>query len=200
MFVRMSTITGAKNIDAGVTFLGEKVLAELSAHRGFKGLTATADRKGGTLGVLGMWETLADLEASDSAVSKVRREAVAVVGGTVEVKTMEQVAMATAGSPPRVGDPIYVERETMDPAIVDQVIAHFTSSVLPQMKQTDGFKMCRHMIDRATGEGTVGVMFDDEAKLRAALEHADEWKAEAATHGVTLSGPSVREVVFSHLV
>ncbi|GAC1318696.1 MAG: hypothetical protein NVSMB16_14830 [Acidimicrobiales bacterium] len=200
MFVRMITVTGAKDIDAGVKFLGDTGVGELSSQKGFKGLTASADRKAGTVGVLGLWETLADLEASESGASKVRKEGLAIIGGTVQVKTMEQVDVATAGSRPKVGDPMYVERETMDPAIVDQVIAHFSTSVIPRMKETDGFKMCRHMIDRATGEGTVGVIFDDEAKLRAALEHADEWKAEAATHGVTLSGPSVREVVFSHIV
>ncbi|GAC1360019.1 MAG: hypothetical protein NVSMB4_18660 [Acidimicrobiales bacterium] len=200
MFVRMITVQGAKDIDGGAKFLGDKAVAELSSQKGFKGLTATADRKAGTLGILSLWDTQADLEASESESSKLRDEGLAIIGGTVQIHIMEQVATVPPGSPPKAGDPMYVERESMDPAIVDQVIAHFTTSVIPRMKETDGFKMCRHMIDRATGEGVVGVLFDDEAKLRATLEHAEEWKAEAATHGVTLHGPSVREVVFSHLV
>ncbi|GAC1602352.1 MAG: hypothetical protein NVS3B21_30490 [Acidimicrobiales bacterium] len=200
MFVRMITVNGANDIDGGVKFLGDKAAPEMSGHKGFKGLTATADRKAGTIGIVSLWDTQADLEASESGSSKLREAGLAIIGGTVAIHIMEQVATATAGSPPKVGDPMYVERESMDPAIVDQVVAHFTTSVIPQMKETDGFKLCRHMIDRATGEGVVGVVFDDEAKLRATLEHADEWKAEAASHGVTLSGPSVREVVFSHLV
>ena len=81
MFVRVNTVTGAKNIDAGVAFLRDKVVPELKGQKGFRGLTASGNRSTGDFGILGLWETLEDLKASDSAVSKLRQESVAVIGG-----------------------------------------------------------------------------------------------------------------------
>ena len=43
MHARISTISGTTDIEAGVRFLGEKVVPELQQQRGFRGLTASGD-------------------------------------------------------------------------------------------------------------------------------------------------------------
>jgi hypothetical protein len=58
MFVRMNTVTGAENIDAGVTFLQDKVIPEVRGQKGFRGLTASGNRSTGDFGILGLWDTL----------------------------------------------------------------------------------------------------------------------------------------------
>jgi len=44
MFVRVNTVTGAENIDAGVAHLQDKVIPELQGQKGFRGLTASGNR------------------------------------------------------------------------------------------------------------------------------------------------------------
>ena len=73
MHVRISTIRGATDIDAGIRLLGEKVVPELQQQRGFRGITASADRAGGIVAVVSLWETEQDMTASESAAGKVRR-------------------------------------------------------------------------------------------------------------------------------
>jgi hypothetical protein len=81
MFVRVNSVTGAQNIDAGVAFLRNKVVPELTGEKGFRGLTVSGNRSTGDFGILGLWETLEDLEASDSAVSKLARRRWRLSGG-----------------------------------------------------------------------------------------------------------------------
>ena len=83
MHTRVLTFTGAKNIDAGVDFLRQKVVPVLNDQKGYRGITASADRSGGVLGILSLWETQADREASDSALANARQESIDIVGGDV---------------------------------------------------------------------------------------------------------------------
>jgi hypothetical protein len=39
MFARVNNVTGAKDIDAGVAYLRDKVVPELQGQKGFRGLT-----------------------------------------------------------------------------------------------------------------------------------------------------------------
>ena len=91
MFVRVNTITGAENIDAGVAYLQDKVIPELAGQKGFRGLTASGNRSTAEFGILGLWDTRQALEASDSVASKLRQEAMKTVGGQVSVTIMEQM-------------------------------------------------------------------------------------------------------------
>jgi hypothetical protein len=91
MFARVNTVTGAKDIDAGVAFLRDKVVPELQGQKSFRGLTMSGNRSTGEVGILGFWAMLEDLEASGSTVSKLRKEAMDVLSGEIAVATMEQV-------------------------------------------------------------------------------------------------------------
>jgi hypothetical protein len=51
------------------------------------------------------------------------------------------------------------------------------------------------MVNRATGEGFVGSLWENAQARQAALEVAMARRGEAAARGVTLSEPSLREVV-----
>ena len=58
MFVRVNTVTGAKDMDAGVEFLRDKVVPEVRGQKGFRGLTASGNRSTGEFGILSIWESL----------------------------------------------------------------------------------------------------------------------------------------------
>src|SRR5712692_5983062 len=83
MHARVITFSGAKNIDDGLTFLKEKVMPIVTGQKGYRGISASADRQGGVFGVLSLWETEGDRQASDKALADVRQEALGIVGGQV---------------------------------------------------------------------------------------------------------------------
>jgi heme-degrading monooxygenase HmoA len=199
MFVRVNTVTGAKNMDAGVEFLRDKVVQELKGQKGFRGLTASGNRSTGDFGILGLWDSLEDLNASDSAVSKIRQEAIAIIGGEISVATMEQMVGEVARPQNLVGCPLRLVRVKMDPAKVDEHIAFFRSDVLPELKGAPGFLAVRNMVDRSTGEGVVGTIWADEDSMRSSEATAEERRQRAATRGVQLSEPTYRTILFSHL-
>jgi len=200
MFVRVNSVTGAHNIDAGVAILRDKVIPELEGQRGFRGLTASGNRSTGELGILGLWDTLEDLEASDSAVSKLRTETMAALGGQVSVETMEEVVNDMARPQDMVGRPVRVVRIKMDPAKVDDHIAFFRSDVLPEMKAAPGFLAVRNMINRATGEGVVGTIWSDEDSMKAQEPQAEKRRQRVVALGINISDPSYRTVLLGHLV
>lgn len=90
MHVRITTITGASDIDGGLAVLRDQVVPQLQQQQGFGGLSAAGDRAGGVVTVLSLWDTQADLEASESAANKARDDVARVIGGDVSVERYEQ--------------------------------------------------------------------------------------------------------------
>jgi heme-degrading monooxygenase HmoA len=196
----MNTVTGAKDIDAGVTLLQEKVLPEVQGQKGFRGLTASGNKSTGEFGILGLWDTLEDLKASESVVAKLRDEVVSTIGGDIDVAVMEQVVVEVAQPRDMTGCSLRLVRIKIDPAKVDEQVGFFKSDVLPALKAQPGFVAVRNMIDRSTGEGAVGSVWADEDSMRAAEAGAEERRQQASARGVTISEPTFRTVLFSHVV
>src|SRR5437588_525084 len=72
MYTRLVTFTGAADIDGGLNFVRDTVAPMLREQHGFRGITAGVDRSQGVLGVLSLFDTEADRDASESAMAKVR--------------------------------------------------------------------------------------------------------------------------------
>jgi heme-degrading monooxygenase HmoA len=176
------------------------VVPELHGQKGFRGLTASGNRSTGDFGILGLWETIEGLEASDGAVSELRKDAMAVLGGQITVETMEQVVGEAARPQDLVGCPLRIVRVTMDPAKMDEHVAFFRSEVLPELKATPGFVAVRNMVNRSTGEGMVGTIWADEDSMQASESTAEERRRRALTRGVEIGEPTYRTVLFGHLV
>jgi heme-degrading monooxygenase HmoA len=198
MFTRIVTFTGATDIDAGVRYLQNTAAPLLRNQKGFRGVTASADRSGGVLGVLSLWDTEADREASDSALDKSRAEAQRIISGRVTVELFEEVGVETA-EPPTVGCSLLVRPISMDPAMIEENLDFFRREVLPQIKANPGFRAMRQMINRQTGEGMVGTVWADRAAMDAAAEAAEARRPVAAQQRVTFGEQSKREIVFAEL-
>ncbi len=102
MHTRVLTFTGAKNIDDGVAFVRDNAVPVLEEQKGYRDITASADRDGSVLGVLSLWETEADREASFGALAELRQKGLDVVGGDLKVESFEELVVEMA-SPPAVG-------------------------------------------------------------------------------------------------
>ena len=186
MFVRITTVTGARNLDAGIDFLRESVVPRLHEQNGFRGLFVSGDPSAGLVHVLAQWETRADLDASESAVDKTRDEAVRVMGGQVIVERFEQLMWLGTGTPPGAAARLHIRHAHVDPGRIEESFAFFGDSILPVIRSQPGFLGVRLLVDRDTGESRVGTMWSDEASMRASLAGADSWRAGASEHGVEL--------------
>ena len=198
MYTRLLTFRRATDIDGGVTYLRDEVLPVLNAQHGYRGVTASADRAGALLGILSLWESESDRAASDSALGKARQEAVKVVGGDLTVENFEQVAEEIT-KPPMAGCSLIVTRTSMDPASVDDNIAFFKNEVVGQIKAEPGFCALRNMIDRQTGRGVVGTVWENRGAMEAFAAKAPERRAPAVSRGITFDDMSYRELLLAEM-
>ncbi len=199
MFTRLLTFAGANNIDSGVTYLRDEVLAVLNSQRGYRGVLASAARSEGVFGVLSLWDTEADREASDSALGKSREEAVKLVGGNLTVEIFEQMA-AEVNEPPTVGSALIMIRISMDPAKIEENFALFTLEILPRLKAAPGLLVLRDMINRATGDGIISSVWTDQDALRRSSERSiAELRPEIAARGINFGETTLREIVLTEL-
>ena len=200
MHARITTLSGVTRIDEGVKYLRDEVVRPVQEQKGYRGLTASCDREAGIVSVLTLWETRDDLDASESAVEKVRREAAKAFGGKVEsVERYEQIVAEVGQDPPTAGTRLQIRRIRMDPAKVDENLEFFKSSVAPEILATPGCQGLRQMIDRASGQGAVGILWADNRALEAANAAHEERRAMAASRGVEFGELMEREVLFSAL-
>lgn len=198
MHTRVLTFTGAKNIDDGVAFIRETAVPVLGEQKGFRGVTASADRDGGVLGVLSLWETEADRDASFGPLAGLRQQGLDVVGGELTVESFEQLVEEVA-SPPTAVPALMVTRISMDPAKVDENLGVFKSEILPRIKAAPGFRALRNMIDRKTGRGAVGSVWADQDAMKNAAAEGQARRDEGRARGVSFDGDSFREIVFADM-
>jgi heme-degrading monooxygenase HmoA len=200
MHARITTVTGATKIDEGVEHLRDKVVPQLQQQKGYRGLTASGDRAAKIVTVLTLWDTQDDLDASESMADKARKEAVAAFGGeTQTVERFEQTVGEVGPNPPTPGSKLQIRPIKMDPARVEDNLAFFKSTVLPDIMATPGFQSVRQMINRSTGEGAVGTVWADDESLQAANAKADERRAMAESRGLQFGDVSTRELLFAAL-
>ena len=197
MHVRITTVTGASDIDGGLALLRDRVVPQMGEQKGFCGLSAAGDRAAGVVTVLAMWDTPADLEASESAADKARGDVVRVMGGRASVERYEQTLWDVADSRPGPGAKLHIRRIKIDPGRIDDNLEFFRRTVLPDMKARAGFLAVRHLIDRGTGEGRVGSVWADDQSLSASLAQSEQRRAMAKDRGVEFGGGRVLEVFFN---
>ncbi len=198
MHTRVITFAGAKNIDKGASYVREEVLPTINSQHGYRGLTVSADRSGGVLGVLSLWETEADRDASDGAMAKNRQEGLNIIGGEMTVETFEMMLEELA-APPAVGSPLMITRVSMEPTKIDENFALFKSEVVPRIKASPGFRALRNMMNRQTGRGIVGTVWADQEAMKSAAAEAETRRQPAIDRGVRFDDVSYREIVLADL-
>jgi heme-degrading monooxygenase HmoA len=196
MYARVLTFTGVRDVDAVVPFLEGTAREIVRSQKGYKGMSASADRSNGVLGVLSLWDSAADREASESALDKTRQDALSQFASDLTVEHFEVRAVETS-RPPDVGSALMLTRISLDPASVDETIEFFKREVAPQIAASPGFRALRNMINPETGDGLVGTVWDDEQAMRAASDEAMARRAEATSRGVTFVDTSYRQLIFN---
>jgi heme-degrading monooxygenase HmoA len=195
MYARIVTITDAKDIDAGIGWLREQLRPALRDQKGFRGLAVSAERAGGVLGVLTLWDTEADRDASWDALATTRQESRDIIGGQLSAESYEELLREAGSTPPGPGSALMLLPVSMDPADVDENLAFFRSQILPRITACQGFQQVRLLMNRKTGHGLGGSVWADEDAMRAAA--AGDSGQESVTRGVQFGEASYREIVFT---
>jgi len=194
MYARIVQSTAATDIDGGVAFVRDNVVPIAQQQHGYRGLAVSADRSASVFGVVSLWTEKAALDGSDSALAKTRDEGEEIIGGQLSVEAFEEVVFEVT-QPPTVGTSLLIRRLTMDPAKVEDNIAFFRTTILPQIKATAGFRGVRQLINRETGSAIVSTLWDDPAAMDQAAVEAEARQAQAAGR-VTFGAQSKREILF----
>ncbi len=197
MYARIVTITGAKDIDGGIGWLREQLPPVLQDQKGFRGLGVNVDRAGGILGVLTLWDTEADRDASWDALAARRQESQDIIGGQLSAETYEELLREAGSTPPAPGSALMLQPVRMDPAKIDDNLAFFKSEVLPRIKACKGFQQVRLLMNRETGHGVGGTAWADEDAMRAAVADAQARRQESTGRGVQFGEVRYREIVFT---
>jgi hypothetical protein len=195
MHARITTVTGASDIEAGLTFLRDQVVPQMQQQKGYLGLSAAGERAAGVITILSLWDRQADLEASEGAADKARDDVVGLMGGEVHVERYEQTVWETAVRPGP-GAKLHIRHIKLDPSRMDDNLEYFRQTVVADLKVRPGFLAVRHLIDRETGEGRVGSLWKDQDSLAASLAQSEPRRARAKDRGVEFGEDRVLEVVF----
>jgi quinol monooxygenase YgiN len=169
----------------------------MQQQAGFRGLSAAGDRAAGLVTMLSVWDSQADLQASESAADKARGDAVRLMGGDVSVERYEQTVCEVGDTRPGPGAKLHIRNIKLDPDRIDDILDHFRQTVAPDMKARPGFLAVRQLIDRTTGEGRVGSVWADQDALAASLAQSGQRRAAAQDRGVEFGEDRVLEVLFS---
>jgi heme-degrading monooxygenase HmoA len=184
MHARVTTVTEAADIDAGLALLRGQVVPQMQQQKGFRGLNAAGDRATGVLTVLSLWDSRADLEASESAADRARASVVPLMGGHVSVESYEETVCEASDEMRLPGAKLHIRRFKIHPNRIDDNLDFFRQKVLPDMKTRPGFLGVRQLIDRHTGEGLVGSLWIDEASLQASLAQSEQSRTNAMDRGI----------------
>jgi len=199
MYARLVMLTGVSDIDAAVDYLRGTALPVAQSQRGYKGISAAADRSAGLLGILSLWETAADRDASESALAKNREDARNNLATDLSVEILDQVA-GQVGNPPAIGNAVAVTTISMDPSRIAENTGVFNNEVMPKVSQMAGFRSARLLINPSTGQGRISSIWDDEQSRQAALDATQALRDDiAANHGITIGERLLAEVVFTDL-
>jgi hypothetical protein len=198
MHARLVTITGT-DVDAAVRFLDEKVVPVASQQKGFRQVAASGDRSRGLVNIISVWESKGDLEASDSAIGKLRQEGLGLFGGQATVSAFEQVVWEIAATPPQPGCSLRLVTYNTDPSRVEDNIAWFKSDVAPAIMATPGIRAVRNLVNRETGEGRVGTVFSDRPSLDAAADTRARLMAAARERGIEFGEDTILEVLYGRM-
>jgi quinol monooxygenase YgiN len=101
-FVRLITVNGDPDkLDAAIVQIRNQVLAILKAQKGYRALIVSVDRQTGRLSASSVWDSKADLDASESKLAGPRAEAAKAAGAgpnDVQVEIFETAVVELSAS------------------------------------------------------------------------------------------------------
>jgi hypothetical protein len=200
MFVRAVYATGdPAKIDTAVRALNTQGRELLEERPGYRGAGVFVDREVGKLLAASWWESEEARRNSDEVLRERRGPLLEPFAATLAVDNYE-AAVFHPVQQPHAGGGLRLTRLEFDPADTELLAETFRSTVVPKIDTLPGVARASLLVDRERGRGLVGVLFVDQASLRASRAGAAGVRHEGAAKAhATVTGLEEFEVVFSEV-
>ncbi len=194
MHARVTTSTIQRDkIDEGIRIFRDSIVPEAQKQKGFRDILLLLDRATGKFVVYALWESEADLRATEASghyQTQVARLASLMVGQPTreicEVTVNELSALKTGSLHGRVTTAMFQQGK------IDEGIRIIRDSIVPEAKRQRGFDGLLSMLDRAMGKGTLLTLWESEADLNAG-ESSGYYQAQLAKVRPLFMGQPARE-------
>jgi hypothetical protein len=197
---RSTTLRGRDDaLDDGIAYLRDEVRPALEALDGCRGMSLLVDRETASCIATSAWSDLDAMRASESAVAPLRDRAMAVFGSTPQVREWEIAVLHRDHAVP--ADACARVTWTRVPVDdMDGLVYLFRAGTLEQIEALPGFCSASLLIDRATGDGALAVVYDNLDALAASRHPAAVIRADSLEGmGAQLLDVAEFSVAFAHL-
>jgi heme-degrading monooxygenase HmoA len=183
VYARSTTIQAQpSSIDDGIAYVRDEVMPALQDMDGYIGLSMLVDRESGRCIATSAWETEEALRESTERAAPLRERATEIFGGSVTVDPWE-IGVLHRDHRSNDGACVRATWAKGDPALADQNIEYYKTSVLPDLENLEGFCSASLLINRSTGVGVSSVTFDSREAMERNREQA-----------MALKTPTIREL------
>jgi quinol monooxygenase YgiN len=186
-------------LDAGIAFIRDEVAPAIERIDGCIGLSVIVDRASGRTIATSAWTEERTLQAGEARVATLRARGSQVFGvaPTVQVWEIAVVHRLRESEP---GSCVRVTWTRIDPALEEQSIELYRTTLLPAMEELPGFCSSTLFVDRETGRAVSSVTYTN----RAAMESSRAAAASLRRNAVEENDVEVLEVkefdlVLAHL-
>ncbi|MFR9801548.1 hypothetical protein ACL02T_04485 [Pseudonocardia sp. RS010] len=200
MFARSTTILAHReSMDRGIALIRDEIMPAVLDMSGCIGMSMLADPESGRCITTTAWDSREAMQESAAEVRPMRDRAVDALEGTAQVDEWE-IGVLHRDHPSAPGAWVRVTWVRGDPARMDGAVEFYTSTLLPEMEQWEGFCSASLLLDRAEGLSVSSVTYDSREAMAAARDTASRTRESAMreTGGEVLE---VREfeLVLAHL-
>jgi heme-degrading monooxygenase HmoA len=188
------------SIDSGIAHIRDEIMPAVKAIDGCVGMSAMVDRESGRCIITTAWETDEAMRASADTARQLRDRAAEKLGGNVE--KIEEWEIAVLHRDHRSSDGACARATWVkgDPALTDQSIEYYKTSVLPDLENLDGFCSASLLIERETGRGVSTATFDSREAMERNRDQAMALKtAKMREVGVEELDECEFELALAHL-
>ncbi|HET8595069.1 MAG TPA: antibiotic biosynthesis monooxygenase [Intrasporangium sp.] len=200
MYARSTTITAQPDkVDAGIANVRDEVMPQVRAMDGCVGLSMVVDRSSGRSIVTTAWRSEEAMHASAQGVMPIREKAAQLVGGQTSVEEWE-VAYVHREHQAGEGACSRVSWMTFGPSKSQEVIEMFRSTIMPKVRELDGFCSCSLFVNDAEGRGCITATYDSRDAMVAARDAAMGLRADMVQQlGMKVEEVAEFELCLAHL-
>jgi hypothetical protein len=197
---RSTTLKGRDDaLDDGIAYVRDEVRPALEALDGCRGMSLLVDRETASCIATSAWSDLESMRTSESAVAPLRDRAMAVFGGTPEVREWEIAVLHRDHAVPE-GACARVTWTRVPVSGMEGLIYLFRAGTLEQIEALPGFCSASLLVDRASGDSALAVVYDDADTLAASRQPAAALRTDSLeSMGAQLLDVAEFSVEFAHL-
>ncbi|UOY01831.1 hypothetical protein [Blastococcus sp. PRF04-17] len=200
MYARSTTVRGsAEDLDAGISYVRDKVMPAVQQMDGCVGLSMLCDREAGRCIVTTAWADSEALHRSADGVRPMRQKFAEIVRGRTEVNEWE-IAVLHRVHATSEGACVRVVWSRCQPDAITRMIDTYRMGMIPRVEELPGFCSVSLMVDRAHGRVVRASTYDDRDAMNRAQEPAMALRQEFHRQtGMEATEVAEFDLVLAHL-